>query len=153
MFEQALKLFACCHHIYDSWWVLKDREIDWLGNWNNSIQHYANSYTLTNVRLIHQGVYVLLPDTLSSCNRNSKDAHAGRAHCVILTKMACRILLHGGSRVLDPFTILSTSWKSTYMNTPNRVKRVEAIVCQYHLALCPPSVVKKLPPKIHITLK
>ena len=31
MFEQALKLFAHCHHIYDSCRVLKDREIDRLG--------------------------------------------------------------------------------------------------------------------------
>ena len=154
MFEQALKLFARCHHIYDSCRVLKDREIDRLGEWNmNKLKATFYTYSFHNLRFIHQGVYVLLPDTLSSCHRNSKDAHAGRAHCVILTKMACRILLHGGSRVLDPFTILSTSWKSTYMNTPNRVKRVEAIVCQYHLALCPPSVVKKLPPKIRITLK
>ena len=31
MFKQALKLFARCHHIYDSCRVLKDREIDRLG--------------------------------------------------------------------------------------------------------------------------
>jgi len=31
MFEQDLKLFARCHHIYDSCRVLKDREIDRLG--------------------------------------------------------------------------------------------------------------------------
>ena len=34
MFEQDLKLFARCHHIYDSCRVLKDREIDRLGEWN-----------------------------------------------------------------------------------------------------------------------
>jgi len=31
MFEQALKLFARCHHIYDSCRILKDREISQLG--------------------------------------------------------------------------------------------------------------------------
>ena len=35
-----------------------------------------------------------------------------------------------------------------YMNMPNWVKRLEAIsVCQHHLPVCPPLVVKKPPPK------
>ena len=33
-----------------------------------------------------------------------------------------------------------------YTNMPNRVKRLEVIVCQHHLAVCPPLVVKKPPP-------
>ena len=38
-----------------------------------------------------------------------------------------------------------------YMNMPNRVKRLEAIVHQHHLAVCPPLVVKKPPPKKYKT--
>ena len=34
-----------------------------------------------------------------------------------------------------------------YTNMPNQVKRLEAIVRQHHLAVCPPLAVKKLPPK------
>ena len=98
MFEQALKLFARCHHIYDSCRVLKDREIDRLGEWNmNKLKATFYTYSFHNFRFIHQGVYVLLPDTLSSCHRNSEDAHAGRAYCTIFTKMAHRIRLHGGA--------------------------------------------------------
>ena len=98
MFEQALKLFARCHHIYDSCRVLTDREIDRLGERNMSelnTTFYTNSFH--NFRCIHQGVHVVLPDTLSSCHCNSKDAHAGRPHRTILTKMARRIWLYGGA--------------------------------------------------------
>ena len=38
-----------------------------------------------------------------------------------------------------------------YMNMPNWVKRLEAIVRQHHLAVCPPLVVKKPPPKKYKT--
>ena len=98
MFEWALKLFARCHHIYDSCRVLTDREIDRLGERNMSelnTTFYTNSFH--NFRFIHQWVYVLLPDTLSSCHCNFKDTHAGRAHRAILTKMAHRIWLYGGA--------------------------------------------------------
>ena len=89
MFEQTLKLLARFHHIYDSCRFLTDREIDRLGERNiNELNatFYTNSFH--NFRFIHQGVYVLLPDTLSSCHCNSKDAHAGRAHRAILTEVA-----------------------------------------------------------------
>ena len=98
MFEQALKLFARCHHIYDSCRVLKDREIDRLGERNMNelnTSFYTNSFH--NFRFVHQEVYVLLPDALSSCHCNSKNAHARRAHHTLPTKMPRRIWLYGGT--------------------------------------------------------
>ena len=55
MFDQTLKLFARCHHIYDSCRVLTDREIDRLGERNmNELNttFYTNSFH--NFRFIHQ---------------------------------------------------------------------------------------------------
>ena len=96
MFEQTLKLFARFHHIYDSCRFLTDKEIDRLGERNmNELNTTLCTNSFHSFRFIHQGVPVLLPDTLSSCHCNSKDAHAGRAHCTILIKMAHRIWLYG----------------------------------------------------------
>ena len=152
MFERALKLFARCHHIYDSCRVLTDREIDRLGERNMSelnTTFYTNSFH--NFRFIHQWVYVLLPDTLSSCHCNFKDTHAGRAHRAILTKMAHRIWLYGEQSADESIHNSINQLEKHYMNMPNRVKRLEAIVRQHHLAVCSPLVVKKPPPKKYET--
>lgn len=102
-----------CHHIGDSCRVLKDTEIDWLGEWNSTQLFTLTHYFFYKCRFIHQEVYVFLLDTLSSCHCNSKDAHAKRAY------VPCHSYKNGmlsrESRVLNQSTIRSQLEKH-YMN-------------------------------------
>ena len=57
-FEQAFKLFAACHFVYDSAEYLDDEKVDQLGRWNNKLSFFRNKdknvlYLVSMLSLIH----------------------------------------------------------------------------------------------------